>query len=95
MSCLDIPDSYTCDSAVEGVHEACCLHDLRKGEGLKPEREGDGPGQICCWCGVYFLDRHDGGHGQYEPGIPKTTRGRREATARKEARIKERAEEDD
>lgn len=79
-----------CDAAVEGVHEDCCLHELRRGEGVKPERPRDGFGQICCWCGDLFLSRQDGAdHGEYEPGIAPSVKKRREATGRKEERIKE------
>ena len=77
-----------CECGVEGVHEDHCLHDLRKGEGPKPERPRDGYGQVCCWCGDLFLSRGEGDHGEYEPGLSRSVKERREAAGRKEARLK-------
>ena len=79
-----------CSGAIEGVHEDHCLHDLRRGEGVRPERKRDGHGQVCCWCGDLFLSRSDGGagHGEYEPGIAASVKLKREATGRVEARTK-------
>lgn len=79
----------TCEMGVEGVHEDHCLHDLRRGEGIKPEskRERANPGQVCCWCGDLFLDRFDHNeHGEYEPGIAPSVKAKREAAGRVEAR---------
>ena len=89
MSDLHPDDPCSCDGGIEGVHEDCCLHDLRRGEGLPPERPRDGFGQICCWCGNLYLSRQDGGgHGEYEPGIAPSVKKKREATGRKEERIR-------
>lgn len=76
-----------CSEAVEGVHEDCCLHDLRRGDKYFP-------GQVCCWCGLIFLARETwwtSDHGEYEPALPKTVLKRREAAGRKETRLREKA----
>lgn len=76
----------SCSDGVEGMHEDCCLHDLPRGA-------KHAPGQVCCWCGDIFLARETwwtSKHGEYEPGLPKTELKRREATGRKEARLKAR-----
>lgn len=72
-----------CDGSVDGVHEDCCLHDLRPGH-------KHFPGQICCWCGDLFLPRTDSkDHGMYEPGISSIDRKLRAVVAQKEEWIKE------
>ena len=65
-----------CEMRLDGVHEACCLHDL-------PNRTPLPGGQVCCWCGIIYASRHDerDAHGEYEPGLSKAERQKREVKA--------------